>query len=145
MNKRIWFSKEYTVENFHFFTGNTVDQFLGIEYVEMGDNYLIARMKVRQELKQPFGNLQGGITATIIESVASAAANFCVNPSKNRCFGLEINVNHIKSVNEGYIYAKATPAHLGRSTQVWWVNVTNEKNELTATGRLTIMVKDVVS
>lgn len=143
MKKAIWFFETYSVDLFQKFIVNTVDEFLGIEYVEMTENSLTARLLVRNELKQPFGNLQGGITATLVESVASAAANFCVDPLQYRCFGLELNINHIKSVSKGYVYATAKPAHLGKSTQVWWVDVFNEEKKLTATGRLTIMVKTI--
>lgn len=143
MENRIWFSEKYNVETCKKFTTNTIDEYLQIEYVEMTENTLTARLLVRNELKQPFGNLQGGITATLVESVASAAANLCVNPNHHQCFGLELNINHIKSVSNGYIYATAQPAHIGRSTQVWWVNVVNEAKQLSATGRLTIMVKSI--
>src|SRR5690348_11792513 len=108
---------------------------LGIEYIEWGERFLRARMPVDRRTMQPMQVLHGGATCALVESVGSTAANCCVNPG-HVCMGLEINVNHIKTMRGGFVIATAEPFHLGRTTQVWDVKVHNEEESLVAVGRL---------
>lgn len=119
---------------------NTMSENLGIEFIDMGDNYLVARMPVDQRTKQPMGIMHGGASCVLAETVGSTAANFCVDSEKYYCVGLDINTNHIRSVREGFVVGKATPFHLGRTTQVWNIEIRNEEGKLVSINRLTMSV-----
>lgn len=119
---------------------NTMIEHLGIEFTEIGDDYLIARMPVDNRTRQPLGIMHGGGSCALAESVGSTAANCCVDINKFYCVGLEINTNHIRSIREGFVYGKAAPYHLGKSTQVWSIEITDEKKQLISINRLTMMV-----
>jgi 1,4-dihydroxy-2-naphthoyl-CoA hydrolase len=118
---------------------NTMLEHLGIEFVEVGDTYLVARMPVDQRTRQPLGIMHGGASCVLAETVGSTAANFCVDP-QHYCVGLDINTNHIRSIREGYVIATAKPYHLGKSTQVWSIEILNEQKQLISVNRLTMAV-----
>ena len=119
---------------------NSMGEFLGIEFTEIGKDYLVARMPVDNRTRQPYGILHGGASVVLAETVGSVGANLCVDLTKFRCVGLDINANHLKSVKEGFVYAKGTPIHIGRTTQVWEIKITNENNDLVCISRLTVAV-----
>jgi 1,4-dihydroxy-2-naphthoyl-CoA hydrolase len=118
---------------------NTLSDYLGIEFIEIGADYMVAKMSVDQRTNQPMGIVHGGATAALAETVASAAANYCVEEEK-RCVGLELNINHIRAVSSGYVFATAKPLHLGKSTQVWEIKIVNEAQQLVSAARLTLAV-----
>lgn len=113
---------------------------LGIEFTEVGADYLVARMPVDYRTTQPMGILHGGASVALAETIGSVAANCAVNQDNFFCVGLDINANHIKSATSGYVYARATPFHLGGTTQVWEIRITNEGNGLVCISRLTMAV-----
>ncbi|MDO8953463.1 MAG: hotdog fold thioesterase [Gammaproteobacteria bacterium] len=115
---------------------------LGIEFIEVGEDYLKARMPVDHRTKQPIGIMNGGASCALAESVGSAAANYCVDLSKQYCVGLDINTNHIRSAREGFVIATAKPFHIGGKTQVWSINIENEQGQLISVNRLTMMVQE---
>ena len=119
---------------------NSLVQHLGIEFSEIGENFLSAKMPVEARTMQPMQILHGGATVALVETTANAAANLCIDFSRFLCVGLELNVNHIKTVRSGNVEATARPIHLGKATQVWDVQVRNEEKEITAVGRLTVFV-----
>jgi len=119
---------------------NTMIEHLGIEFIEIGDNYLTARMPVDNRTHQPIGIMHGGASCALAETVGSTAANCCVDPNKFYCVGLEINTNHIRSIRNNFVYGTAKPYHLGKSTQVWSIEITNEQKQLISINRLTMMV-----
>lgn len=119
---------------------NTLAEHLGIEFTEIGDNFLVARMPVDHRTKQPVGIMHGGASCVLAETVGSTAANCCVDITKQYCVGLDINTNHIKSMREGFVFAKALPFHLGKTTQVWGIEIRNEAGELVSINRLTMAV-----
>src|SRR3990167_4703346 len=82
---------------------NTMMSHLGIEFIEIGDDYLVARMPVDHRTVQPLGIMHGGASCVLAETVGSTAANFCVDPKQQYCVGLDINTNHIRSIREGYV------------------------------------------
>jgi 1,4-dihydroxy-2-naphthoyl-CoA hydrolase len=98
---------------------DTLIAHLGIELLEAGEDFLRARMPVDARTRQPAGVLHGGASVALAETLASWAATYCVDRSKNHCVGLEINANHVRPVPEGYVYGIARPIHLGRSTHIW--------------------------
>jgi 1,4-dihydroxy-2-naphthoyl-CoA hydrolase len=120
-----------------------MDYHLGIEFIEVGDDYLKARMPVNEKTRQPYGLLHGGASCVLAESLGSAAGACCVEMGKQIVVGLEINANHISSVKEGYVYGTARPLHIGRSTHVWEIKITNENEKLVCVSRLTLAVKDL--
>lgn len=113
--------------------------YLGIEFIEIGDDYLVATMPVTAKVKQPMGLLHGGASVVLAESIASCAA-YCVAGDGAMVLGLEINANHIKAVRNGEVTAKAQPIQLGKSIQVWQINITQQQ-QLVCSSRLTVMVK----
>ena len=113
---------------------------LGMVYEKISKDEMIATMPVNENTIQPMGILHGGASCTLAETVGSAAANYCIDQSKKVCVGLEINVNHIKSVRGGFVIGKASPLHLGKTTQVWDIQIRTEQNVLVAVSRLTLAV-----
>ena len=107
----IWFKDYSEISLKDASTG--IDKTLGIEYLELGVNFLTAKMPVNEHTKQPLGLLHGGASCVLAESVASFAAFLCINPEKKNVVGLNLNANHLKSVKDGFVFAKATPIHIG--------------------------------
>ena len=135
----IWF-KQPSLELLNKRGKNTMVEFLGIEFIEVGDNFLVATMPVADHTRQPMGVLHGGANVALAETVASTAANTVVDIEKFYCVGLEINANHIRSVKEGIITAKASPIHLGRSTQIWQIDIFNQEQKITCSSRMTASI-----
>ncbi|KGY11608.1 esterase [Vibrio tubiashii] len=119
---------------------NTLIEHLNIVYTELGDDYISATMPVCSFTHQPLGMLHGGASVVLAETLGSVAANFCV-PEGSYCVGLDINANHVRSMRSGEVIGTAKPIHLGVSTQVWQINITDERGRLVCTSRLTIAVK----
>jgi 1,4-dihydroxy-2-naphthoyl-CoA hydrolase len=119
---------------------DTMSSHLAIEFIDFGDNFLVARMPITQKNRQPLGIMHGGASCVLAETVGSAAANFCVDQTHYYCVGLDINTNHIRSIKEGLVFAKAMPFHLGKSTQVWSIEITNEEQKFISINRLTMAV-----
>ncbi len=115
---------------------------LGIEFLEAGDDWLIARMPVDDRTRQPAGILHGGASLVLAETLASTAAYFCIDANLKMCVGLEINANHVRSVREGYVYGRASPLHRGRSTHIWEIRVTDEQGRLVCVSRCTLAILD---
>lgn len=118
----------------------TMMEHLGIHFTEIGDDFLIAKMPVDHRTRQPLGIMHGGASCVLAETVGSTAANCSVDYPAFYCVGLDINTNHIRSIREGFVYALAKPYHLGRSTQVWSIEIKNEAEQLISINRLTMAV-----
>jgi uncharacterized protein (TIGR00369 family) len=116
---------------------NTLMETLDIEYTDVGENFLVARMPVTPKVHQPDGILHGGATVALAESVASAASYVFIDAEKFMVRGIEISANHVRSIQEGYVFARATMLHKGRTTQLWQIRVTNEDEELISLCKLT--------
>ncbi|WP_420322390.1 PaaI family thioesterase [Flagellimonas sp.] len=115
----------------------TLMETLDITYTDAGDDFLIARMPVTPKVYQPDGVLHGGATVALAESVGSAAAHIFLDSKKYYVRGIEIAANHVKGVKEGYVYAKATILHKGRTTQLWEIRITNQEDQLISNCKLT--------
>ena len=139
MNKTIWF-KPITIDQF---SGSMVnmDKALGIEVTEIGDDYIVAKMPVTEKTKQPYGILHGGASCVLAESIGSTAAALSMDGSKKYPVGIEINANHISSPTEGYVHAKAVPVHIGGSTSVWNIDITDDVGKRVCYSRFTAMHK----
>jgi 1,4-dihydroxy-2-naphthoyl-CoA hydrolase len=116
---------------------NTLMETLDIEFTEVGDDYLIAKMPVTSKVHQPDGVLHGGASVALAESVGSLASYVFLNTQDFMVRGIEISANHIRSISEGFVYAKATYIHKGRTTQLWNIHITDEANRLISLVKLT--------
>ena len=113
---------------------------LGIEMLEVGENHLKARMPVDARTRQPAGVLHGGVSVVLAETLASWAASLVVDPEKYHCVGQEINANHVRAVSDGWVYGVARPLHLGRTSHVWDVRISDESGKLVCVSRVTMAV-----
>ena len=130
------YSKEETLAIANKASKNTLMETFQIEMIDYGEDFLLARMPVTPRVHQPDGVLHGGATAALAESVGSFASHIFLDSENLMIRGLEITANHLKSVREGYIYAKATFIHKGRTTQLLDIRVTNDKEELISVCKL---------
>ena len=119
---------------------NSMSSHLGIVFTEVGDDYLIATMPVDHRTHQPMGIMHGGASCVLAETIGSMGAQFCVDRATHYCVGLDLNTNHIHSIREGHVIGRATPFHLGRSTQVWSIEIKNAAGQLISVSRLTMAV-----
>ncbi len=117
----------------------TLMETLEIEFIDVSENYLVAKMPVTTKVYQPDGLLHGGASIALAESVGSAAALIFLKEKNVKIRAIELGVNHVKSETEGYVYAKATNVHKGRTTQLWQIRVTNEADELISLVKLTTL------
>lgn len=115
---------------------------LGIEFTEIGEDFLKGRMPVDNRTIQPMGIMHGGASCVLAETLGSIAGCYCVDATKQACVGLSMNTNHLSMAKDGYVYGTAKPIHLGRSTQVWEIDIVNEKGKLVSVNRLTLAVID---
>lgn len=135
----IWFSQT-TVEALQRSAQDTLVSRIGIEFLEVGDDFLRGRMPVDERTFQPARILHGGASVALAETLGSVAANLCVDPSKKYCVGLDINANHIRSARGGFVYGTARPVHVGGTTQVWEIRIEDEQQRLVCVSRLTMAV-----
>lgn len=121
---------------------NTAVSTLGINFIEIGDDYMIAEMPVNEKTVQPMRLLHGGVSCVLIETLGSVAGILCVpNPGKDHIVGTEINASHLRGVYEGgKVFGKVTSIRIGRRVQVWAVEITDETGKMVCVGRLTCQV-----
>ena len=134
----IW-KKAISLEGIAASNAHTAAHHLGIEVTEIGPDFLRGRVPVDHRTKQPFGILHGGVSVVLAETLGSIAA-FYACPEGHRGVGLDINANHIRSDTEGWVTGTARPVHIGRTTQVWQIDLENEAGETTCVSRLTVAV-----
>ncbi|HAP01208.1 MAG TPA: esterase [Bacteroidetes bacterium] len=137
----IWF-KNISLQELNDWHKNTMQSFLQIEFTEIGDDFLKAKMPVNERTKQPEGLLHGGANVVLAESLGSVASVLCINPSEKTCVGLEVNANHIRAVRGGYVHAITRPVHLGRTTQIWEIKIYDDDGKLTCISRMTNAILD---
>jgi len=118
---------------------DTTVAWLGMEFLEVGDDFIRARMPVDKRTRQPYGLLHGGVSVVLAETLGSCGAVFSA-PEGHRCVGLDINANHIKGATSGWVTGITRPIHRGRSTQVWHIDMHNDVGELTCVSRITMAV-----
>lgn len=116
---------------------NTLMETLEIEFVDVGENFLVAKMPVNSRVHQPDGLLHGGATVALAESVGSAASYVFLDAQKVIVRGIEISANHLRSISEGEVFARATIIHNGRTTQLWDIKITDEEGNLISMCKLT--------
>jgi 1,4-dihydroxy-2-naphthoyl-CoA hydrolase len=119
------------------------DELIGTEWVSDDPDRAIARIRMRDELRQPIGLLHGGVYSTVIESLCSRATALAVLPKGKTCMGQSINVNFLRAITEGGAEIRAEAVHRGRSTWVWRAEVVDDQERLCATGLMTVAVRDL--
>ncbi|MEM6811295.1 MAG: hotdog fold thioesterase [Pseudomonadota bacterium] len=137
----IWF-KKFDLETLNGPRNINMPTFVGIEYLEIGENSLKARMPVNERTKQPLGLLHGGASCVLAESLGSVASWMCIDSEKQMAVGLEINANHLRPVTEGYVTGICTPVQVGRSVHVWNIELFNDAGKMNCISRLTCAIKD---
>jgi 1,4-dihydroxy-2-naphthoyl-CoA hydrolase len=115
---------------------------LGIRYVDVGADFLVATLPVGPAVHQPAGILHGGASAALAESVGSAASALRLDPARQVPVGLELSINHLRSVRSGLITARAELVHAGRSTHLWDIRITDEQARAVSWARLSLMILD---
>lgn len=115
---------------------------LGIEFTEIGADYIIAKMPVDERTIQPYGLLHGGASVALAETLGSVASHISIDQDNQWAVGLEVNANHLRPAKSGYVYGKVTPIHMGRKSHVWEIRITNEENKLICVSRLTVSIID---
>ena len=118
---------------------NTAVERLGIEFLEVGDDFLRARVPVDTRTRQPYGILHGGVSVVLAETLGSCGAAFAA-PEGHRAVGLDINANHLRATTAGWVTGTARPVHVGRTTQVWQIDLQDEQGRLTCVSRITMAV-----
>jgi len=139
MSEPIWFS-DVDLNALNARHASDINGHLGIEMTRLGPDSLEARMPVDARTRQPMGLLHGGASVVLAETLASAAANLCVDREKAYCVGQEVNANHLRAATGGYVTGVAKPFHLGRTSQVWGIEVKDDAGRPTCVARLTIAV-----
>lgn len=129
-----------TVEKLNLTNKNTLSERIGIEYIEISPDYLKAKMPVDERTIQPLHIMHGGASAALAEMTGSMAAYLSIDRDNYFCVGLELKINHIKAVNNGFVYATATPLHQGITTQVWQIDTRDETGARVAFSTLTVAV-----
>ena len=136
----IWFNKALAAENVKHFGKETMASYLGIELVELGDDFLKLSMPVNEKTRQPHGILHGGASCVLAETVGSFASALVIDLDKNICVGLEINANHIRSAREGIVIGHCTALQLGNTIHVWDIKIYDEAGKLICVSRLTVAI-----
>jgi 1,4-dihydroxy-2-naphthoyl-CoA hydrolase len=135
----IWRSLR-SVEDLNSSRPGTMVEHLGIEFTEIGDDFISGTMPVDGRTRQPYGLLHGGASVALGETLGSTGATMCVDTQEYQCVGQEINANHVRAARTGLVTGTARPVHLGGRTQVWVIDIVNEAGKLVCTSRLTVAV-----
>ena len=136
---RIW-KKDVSVDELTRSHARTAVDRLGIEFLEVGDDFIRARVPVDERTVQPFRILHGGVSVVLAETLGSCGAHYSA-PEGHRAVGLDINANHIRSASSGWVTGTARAVHIGRTTQVWQIDMTNDAGQLTCVSRITMAVR----
>ncbi len=136
----IWFYENIKLEDFLHLGKNTLGEQLGMEFTEIGEDYIKGTMPVDHRTKQPYGLLHGGASVALAETLGSIGSALVVDQSKFNCVGLEINANHLRSMRDGFVTGIAKPIHIGASTHVWDIRITDQRDKLVCISRLTVAV-----
>lgn len=136
----IWFDKDLSLEKLEPLGIGTMTEHLGVEWSEIGDNFIKATMPVDHRTIQPYGLLHGGASCVLAETLGSVASAMVIDHSRFFCVGLEINANHIRSAREGKVTGIVTPLHIGSSTHVWDIRVYDHAEKLVCVSRLTVAI-----
>ena len=132
--------KKHVIEKVNNSFQDTMMSVLGIEITDFGENYVSGKMPVDNRTKQPFGLLHGGASAAFAETLGSIGAGKHVDLEEYSVVGVELNSSHLKAVRTGWVFGKATPIRVGRTIQVWGIDIKNQEEDLICKSRLTLAV-----
>ena len=132
--------KKNTLEQIEAFQKNTMTDHLGIKITDYGNNYICGKMPVDHRTKQPYGLLHGGASVAFAETLGSIGAGMQIDYNNQSVVGIEINASHLKSIKKGWLYGRAQPLRVGKTIQVWDVNITDKDDNLICASRLTLAV-----
>jgi 1,4-dihydroxy-2-naphthoyl-CoA hydrolase len=135
----VW-HQQPTVEGLNQLLSRDMVSRLGMEFTEVGDDFLRARLPVDERTQQPYGLLHGGVSCVVAESMGSLGSALCVDAETHYCVGVDINASHLRSASRGYVYAETRPLRIGRRNQVWETRITGEDGRLICVARLTTAV-----
>lgn len=138
MTSPLW-KKPVSVQELTDFHRDTAVERLGIEFLEVGDDFIRGRVPVDQRTRQPYGVLHGGVSVVLAETLGSCGAVYAC-PEGYRALGLDVNANHVRGASAGWVTGTARPVHIGRTTQVWQIDLRNDAGQLTCVARLTMAV-----
>jgi 1,4-dihydroxy-2-naphthoyl-CoA hydrolase len=136
----IWFNQNILAEIKEIEAQDHMARFLGIEFIRFGEDEVEARMPVDDRTKQPFGILHGGASVALAETVGSFASHFVIDNAKYIAVGMEVNANHLRPVTHGYVHAICKPVHLGKSSHVWDIRISDDEAKLVCICRLTVAI-----
>ncbi|MSQ78208.1 MAG: hotdog fold thioesterase [Flavobacteriaceae bacterium] len=134
---------QYSLADLNGRSRNTMAEHLGIEFIEVGEDFLKAKMPVDHRTHQPLGMLNGGASFALAETVGSMAANLWIDRTQFVALGLDMNGNHLKGVREGFVYATARPFHQGKATSVWEIKIEDDVANLVCVCRLTMAIVEL--
>jgi 1,4-dihydroxy-2-naphthoyl-CoA hydrolase len=136
----IWFKKDLVLSELEPLGKGTMSEHLGIEWTELGEDFIRGRMPVDHRTIQPYGLLHGGASCVLAETLGSVGSALVVDSRQFKCVGIEINANHIRSARSGFVSGTARPVHLGRQTHVWEIRIVDEREKLVCISRLTVAI-----
>lgn len=136
----IWFKKDIAIPDFEHWSKNTMVEYLGIKFTDIGENFIKASMPVDHRTHQPYGLLHGGASAALAETLGSVASALVIDQEKFICVGIEINANHIRSARSGLVIGTCSPIHIGSTTHVWDIRIHDENSKLICVSRLTVAI-----
>lgn len=136
----IWFKKDLSLADLDALNKGSMGEHIGIEWLEIGEDFLSARMPVDHRTQQPFGLLHGGASVALAETLGSVGAAMVVDIKKFYCVGLEINANHVRSARRGFVKGITRPIHIGATTHVWDIRIYDEREKLVCVSRITMAV-----
>lgn len=136
----IWFDKSITLAKIKHFGKGTMAEYLGMDWTEIGDDFLKMSMPVDEKTRQPYGLLHGGASCALAETVGSVASALVIDLDKFYCVGLDINANHVRGAKEGFVFGTSIPLHLGKNTHVWDIKVRDSHDKLICVSRLTVAI-----
>jgi 1,4-dihydroxy-2-naphthoyl-CoA hydrolase len=139
----IWFKKP-DLEELNNRPKNNIGGLLGIEFTEIGDDFIKAIMPVDDRTRQPYGILHGGASVVLTETLGSVASNLVLDTNFKMGVGLEVNANHLRPVKSGFVTGICTPIHIGGKTHVWDIKLYNDQGKITCVSRLTTAIVPVV-
>lgn len=142
--KPIW-SRPFSLEELAGVETGTFASYVGVEFTEIGPDYLGGRMAVKSHLCQPHGSLHGGASVVLAETLGSVGASYSVDLDRQRCVGQAIFANHVRPVTSGHVHGRARRLHAGRRSQVWSIDLRDDQGRLTCTAQLTVAVLDVAA
>jgi len=137
----LWFNKNLQLSDLAEINKNTMGVYIGLEFTELGNDFIKAKIPIDYRTRQPYGILHGGASCVLAETLGSVASAMVIDHTKYISLGIEINANHVRSISSGVAEGVCKPLHLGKTIHVWEINIYDDKRKLTCVSRLTVMIK----